>query len=171
MTSIQKNRELALRTYEPRDIPRAVDLLMVALPALPNYRMITPDRERIEYVLTAGIDNAESFAGWVLCDTHNTVHGFSGGWCVRSLMSLDYVADDIFCWVEPEYRSYGNVRKLINAYAEWATAKGAKLIRASYSGGSFPPGSREAAAFDAILKRQGFKNIGNIYHLSHYGED
>jgi hypothetical protein len=92
------SKELNLRLYEPNDIPRALDLLCAALPQLPNYAMITPDRDRIEYVLTHNIDNAESFAGWVLCDSHNVVQGFGGAWCVRSLMSLDFVADDIFMY-------------------------------------------------------------------------
>jgi hypothetical protein len=163
-------RNLNIRLYEPRDIPRALDLIMLALPQLPNYAMIKPDRDRIEYVLKFNIDNAESFAGWVLCDTHETVQGFGGAWCVRSLMSLDFVADDIFMWVEPEFRSYENVRKLIYAYSKWATDRGAKLIRASHSGGSFRKGSKEARLYDALLRRLGFEEVGSIYHLSNYGE-
>jgi hypothetical protein len=164
------SKDLHLRLYEPNDIPRALDLLCAALPQLPNYAMITPDRDRIEYVLTHNIDNAESFAGWVLCDSHNVVQGFGGAWCVRSLMSLDFVADDIFMWVEPEYRSYENVRKLIHAYRDWAIEKGAKLIRASHSGGSFPKGSREYALYNILLTRLGFNEVGSIYHLSTYGD-
>jgi hypothetical protein len=164
------SKELKLRLYEPRDIPRTLDLLCLALPQLPNYAMITPDRERIQYVLEHNIDNADAFAGWVLCDSHNTVQGFGGAWCVRSLMSLDFVADDIFMWVEPDYRSYENVRKLIHAYRDWAIGKGAKLIRASHSGGSFPKGSREAALYDILLTRLGFNEVGSIYHLSTYGD-
>ena len=163
-------KELTLRTYQPKDIPRALDLIMLALPQLPNYVMIKPDRERIKYVLTFNIDNAESFAGWVLCDTHDMVQGFGGAWCVRSLMSMDFVADDIFMWVEPEYRSYENVRKLVHTYRDWAIEKGAKLIRASHSGGSFPKGSREAELYDALLRRLGFKEVGSIYHLTTYGD-
>jgi GNAT superfamily N-acetyltransferase len=164
-------KELLLRTYQHYDIPRAVELIMLALPQLPNYAMIKPDRERIEYVLKSGIDNGEAFAGWVLCDTHNAVQGFGGAWCVRSLMSLDYVADDIFMWVEPEYRCYANVKKLVDAFAEWAIHKGAKLIRASHSGGSFPRDTKEGQLYDALLKRLGFKEVGSIYHLSRYGEN
>lgn len=164
-------KDLTVRRYESCDIPRALDLIMLALPQLPNYCMITPDRDRIEYVLKVGVDNGEAFAGWVLCDTHNVVQGFSGGWCVRSLMSMDFVADDVFLWIEPEYRSYRNATKLIQVYTDWAATKGAKLIRASYTGGSFPKGSQEERLFNALLLRQGFKNVGSIYHLSKYGDD
>ena len=164
-------KDLTLRQYEPRDISRVLDLIMLALPLLPNYSMITPDRDRIGYVLRTGIDNGEAFAGWVLCDTHSIVHGFVGGWCVRSLMSMDLIADDIFLWVEPEFRSYRNTAKLIQVYKDWAVAKGAKLIRASHTGGSFPKGSQEERLFDALLIRHGFKNVGSIYHLYKYGEN
>jgi hypothetical protein len=85
-------------------------------------------------------------------------------------MSLDYVADDIFMWVEPKYRSYANVRRLVGAFVEWAEARGAKLIRASHSGGSFPKGSKEAQLYDLLLTRLGFKEVGSIYHYSRYGE-
>jgi GNAT superfamily N-acetyltransferase len=163
-------RELTLRSYAPTDIPRVLDLIMVALPQLPNYSMIVPDRDRIKYVLKHNVDNAEAFGGWVLCDTHDEVYGFGGAWCVRSLMSLDFVADDIFMWVEPEYRSYANVRKLVLHYVEWARAKGAKLIRASHTGGSFPKGSREAELYHELLTRLGFDEVGSVYHLSTYGE-
>jgi GNAT superfamily N-acetyltransferase len=163
-------RELVLRTYVAEDIPRVIDILMNAIPQVPNYAMITPDPERIRYVLTYNIDNAEAFAGWVLCDTHNTIQGIGAAYCVRSIIAMDFVADDVFMWVEPEYRSYGNVRKLVYAYRDWATEKGAKLIRASHSGGSFPKGSREAELYHTLLTRLGFKEVGSIYHLSHYGD-
>ena len=164
------SKDLAIRRYQDKDIPRVLDLIMVALPQLPNYAMITPDRDRINYVLRFNIDNAEAFAGWVVCDTHETVQGFAGAWCVRSLMSRDYVADDIFLWVEPEYRTYENARKLILAYKKWALGKGAKLIRASHTGGSFVKGSREAELYHTLLVRQGFVEVGSVYHLSTYGE-
>ena len=163
-------KELTHRVYEPKDIPRVLDLIMLALPQLPNYAMITPDRDRIQYVLEHNVDNAEAFGGWVLCDTHDTVYGFGGAWCVRSLMSMDFVADDIFMWVEPEYRTYPNVRKLVINYVDWAMAKGAKLIRASHTGGSFPKDSREAMLYHTLLMRLGFKEVGSVYHLSTYGE-
>ena len=164
------NREVTLRNYQGQDIPYVIDMIMKAIPQLPNYKMITPDRDRIEYVLRFNIDNAHSFAGWVLCDSHNVPCGMSGGWCVQNLMSLDLVADDIFLWIEPQYRSLRNANMLINVYVEWAMSKGAKLIRASHTGGSFPKGSKEAEMFNSILTRLGFKEVGSIYHLSKYGE-
>jgi hypothetical protein len=82
-----------------------------------------------------------------------------------SLVSTDLIADDIFLFVEPEFRTLHNANKLIQVYKEWALARGAKLIRASYSGGSFPPGTKEYEAFNMLLTRQGFKPVGTIYHL------
>jgi hypothetical protein len=165
------SKDLILRTYQKRDIPRVIDLICLAIPQLPNYKMITPSRERIQYVLEHHIDNAAAFAGWVLCDSHETVHGFGGGWCVGNLMSYDLVADDIFMWIESEYRNYRNVSKLIHIFVGWAKSKGAKLIRASHSAGSFPKGSKEAQLYHAMLERLGFVEVGSIYHWSGYGEN
>lgn len=162
-------KELTLRTYEKKDIKRIIDMVLYAIPRLPNYAMITPNKERIEYVLVHNINNARSFAGWVLCDSLDVPQGMGGGWCVQNLMSLDLVADDVFMWIEPQYRTYRNVGKLIKVYVEWAQAKGAKLIRASHSGGSFPKGSKEAELYNALLNRLGFEEVGSIYHLSKYG--
>lgn len=163
-------KELTLRTYQDKDIPRVIHIIMNAIPHLPNYRMITPNRERIEYVLKHNIDNAAFFAGWVLCDSHDVPQGIGGGWCVQNLMSLDFVADDIFMWVEPEYRSLRHANMLFRVYVEWAKARNAKLIRATHTGGSFTKGTKEAALWDTLLKRAGFKEVGSVYHLDRYGD-
>ena len=138
---------------------------MGAIPQLPNYKMVTPNRERIRYVLTHHIDNGTAFGGWVLCDSYDVPQGIGAGWCVANILSLDLTADDIFMWVEPEYRTYRNVAKLVHTYLEWAKARGAKLIRASHTGGSFPKGSKEARLYHALLTRFGFNEVGSVYHL------
>jgi GNAT superfamily N-acetyltransferase len=161
---------LELRSYEPKDIPRITALVMLAIPQLPNYAMIVPDKDRIEYVLKHNIDNGQAFGAWVVCDTQDIVQGFIGAWCVHSLLSFDLVADDIFLWIQPEHRTYANARKLVNAYTEWAREKGAKLIRATHTGGSWPKGSREYELFNTLLTRFRFVEVGSVYHLSTYGD-
>jgi GNAT superfamily N-acetyltransferase len=158
------SEDLILRSYQPRDIPRLINMFMDALPQLPNYAMIRPDPTRIEYVLRHNVDNAAAFAGWVVCDSHDIPQGAIGAWCVASLMSHDLVADDIIMWVEPAYRSHRNANMLLTAYTDWAKSRGAKLIRASHTGGSWPAGSREHKLFDTLLKRHGFREVGNVYH-------
>ena len=164
------SKELTIRRYAREDIPRISELIIKSVPQMPNYAMITPDADRINYVLTGGVDNAEAFAGWVLCDTHNTIQAIGAAYCVRSIISMDFVADDLFMWVEPEYRNYANVAKFLHAYTNWARAHGAKLIRASHTGGSFPKGSREAELYHALLRRFKFEEVGSVYHLSLYGD-
>jgi hypothetical protein len=146
------------------------DLIMSAIPQIPNYAMITPNRERIRYVLTHNIDNAAAFCGWVLCDSNDNVQGGGAGWCVQNLMSLDMVADDVFMWVEPAYRSYFAASILVHTYFEWAKQRGAKIIRASHTGGSWPKGTREWKLYDALLKRLGFEEVGSVYHYNAYKE-
>jgi len=163
-------RQVTLRTYQPRDIPRMVNLIESAIPQIPNYAMITPDRGRIEYVLRHNIDNATSFCGWVLCDTNDDVQGGGAGWCVQNLMSKDMVADDVFMWVEPKYRSYFAASILVQTYFDWAKSKNAKIIRASHTGGSWPRGTREWKLYDLLLKRLGFEEVGSVYHYNAYKE-
>jgi len=160
-----------VRTYQPRDIPRMIDLIDNAVRQLPNYSMITPSRERIKYVLVHNIDNATAFCGWVLCDSHDEPQGGAAGWCVQSIFSEDLVADDVIMWIEPKYRSYFAASILVNTYLDWARARGAKLIRASHTGGSWPRGSREFRLFDMLLKRLKFREVGNVYHYSEDGEE
>jgi GNAT superfamily N-acetyltransferase len=162
--------DLTLRLYQPRDVGRLTDMLMAAVPQLPNYCMINPDRERIKYVLDHNIQNAHSFCGWVVCDSHDIPQGCAATWCVMSIVSKDLIADDVFTWVEPEYRSYKAAAMLINAQVEWSKARGARLIRASHTGGSFPKDSREGKLYDALLRKLGFKEVGSIYHYSTYGD-
>lgn len=165
MNDIAPNKELTLRTYQLKDLPRMLDIIMEYVPQLPNYATIKCDRSRVEYVLRHNIDNAAAFCCWVVCDTHDEVQGGAAGWCVMSLLSKDLVADDVFMFVLPEYRTLRNANMLLVAYKEWAQARGAKLIRASHTGGSFRPGTKEYDLFNALLTRQGFKPVGTIYHL------
>lgn len=165
MKEALQGKQLDLRVYKAKDFKRMTDLIVEHVPKLPNYNKLRMDRDRIEYVLKHNIDNAAAFGCWVLCDTHDEVQGGVGGFCVMSLVSTDLIADDIFLFVEPEFRTLHNANKLIQVYKEWALARGAKLIRASYSGGSFPPGTKEYEAFNMLLTRQGFKPVGTIYHL------
>lgn len=159
-------RATHVRLYEHEDIPQIVQMLVRSIPLLPNYCMITPNPWKIEYALRNGISNGVAFGGWVLCDSHSNIQGCSGGWCVPSIMSDDLVADDIFMWIEPEHRSFVGASLLVQAYVDWAKANGAKLIRASHTGGSWAKGSREFALFDHLLKRLDFTDVGSVYHLN-----
>lgn len=163
-------RELTLRLYQARDIPRMIEILMYAIPQLPNYHMIEPNADRIRYLLTHNISNASSFACWVLCDSHDKVQGGGAEWCTMSLVSNDMIADDAFMWIEPEFRSYRSAAMLIHAEVEWAKARGAKLIRASHTGGSFPKDTKEGKLYDALLRRMGFTEVGSVYHYSPKGD-
>lgn len=166
----KESRELILRPYQARDIPRIVEIIMNAIPQLPNYQQITPDPKRIRFVLENNISNGAAFACWVMCDSHDVPQGGGGGWCVMNLMSTDLVADDIFMWIEPDYRSLPAVIRLVTTYVEWAKARGAKLIRASHTGGSFKKGSREQELYHKLLSRLGFDEVGSVYHYSAYGD-
>jgi hypothetical protein len=160
------SKELTLRLYQPRDITRMVDILLQYIPTLPNYSMITPDRDRITYVLQHNVQNANAFCCWVLCDSHDVVQGGGAGFTIMSLLSKDFISDDVFMFVMPEFRTLRNVNMLIEAYKDWAISHGATLIRASHTGGSFREGSKEQKLYDELLRRQGFHPVGTVYHLN-----
>jgi GNAT superfamily N-acetyltransferase len=170
-TDTKTDKELTLRLYQARDIPCLIDMIMNAVPQLPNYAILTPDRVRIKYLLDHNIQNAYSFCGWVVCDSHDVPRGCGAAWCVMSLVSQDIIADDAFLWIEPEYRTYRSAAMLFNAYLEWAKARKAKLIRASHTGGSFPKDTKEGKLFDALLRRMGFKEVGSVYHYTPRGDN
>jgi hypothetical protein len=169
-TAQKIDRRLTLRSYQPRDIARMTQIIMHAIPRMPNYKMITPDADRIRFVLENNIANGVSFASWVVIDSDDIVQGGIGAWCVKNILSHDLVADDVFLWIEPDYRSIHACNLLIQTYIDWAVARGAKLVRASHTGGSWPKGSREYKLFDALLQRNGFQEVGSIYHLNMYGD-
>lgn len=157
--------DLTLRAYKQGDVPHMIDIIMEYVPQLPNYKKFTMNRDRIEYVLRHNIDNANAFGCWVLCDIHDVVQGGVAGYCVMSLLSLDFVADDVFFFIMPQFRNLRHANMLIQVYKDWAISHNAKLIRASHTGGSYREGSKEQAMFDELLNRQGFRPVGKIFHL------
>lgn len=157
-----------VRAYTLKDVPGIVDGVYEHLHELPNYKNVTVSKERVAYLLNNNINNNGYFACWVVVNEQDEVVGGGGGFCTPGMMTWDLIANDIFLYVVPEYRSLHTVNKLINNYKVWATARDAKLIIASHTGGVFPEGSREAMLYDAILKRHGFDPVGTVYHLNRY---
>src|SRR6478735_3523630 len=125
----QKGKDAAvLRPYDPKDIPFLVDGVCTYVPQLPHYKDITVAPERIKYLLEHNFGGGTNFAAWVLIDPDtNQLVGGVAGYCVPGMLTWDLVAQDVFLFVLPEWRSLRNLLKLMTVYKEWAKARGAKL--------------------------------------------
>lgn len=148
-----------VRPYESRDMGQMIELIKRALPTLPNYSRFSVDEARFAYVLKHNLTNAMIYIT-VATVPHDGVVGLIAAFAQPTLFSNDIVASDIFMYIDPKWRGEGNVAKrFLEGYITWANARGAKLIIASHTSGL------NAEGMDAFLKRQGFENVGAIYHL------
>lgn len=148
---------MILRHYGQQDVEEIVKLIKQELPKLPNYKGIEVDEARVRFLLQNNETNATFFCV-VLCDSHTIVGGIAA-YCAPTLFSFATVAQDTFLYIKPDYRSLSNVRMLIKAYVDWASARGASLISASHTSGFKPDAMR------ALMLREGFEEVGKLYHL------
>ena len=149
-----------MRPYELDDIPFMINGICRYVPELPHYKDITIAPSRIEYLLKNNFTNDSMMKAWVLIDPEtNQLVGGVGGYCVPGMLTWDLVAQDIFLFVLPEWRSWRNLLMLMTAYKNWAMARGAKLIMASYTGGY----RNETMA--KIMVRQGYIEAGTLWMM------
>lgn len=153
-------KECIIRPYEKADIPAIVQKVVEEVPKLPNYKDIKVSSVRVEYLLSHNHGNASSFQCWVLLDkgTGELVGG-GAGVCVPGMLSLDLVANDVFMFVAPEWRTLRHCLMILVAYKEWAKARGAKLIMATHTAGHRPE------AFAEVMRRQGYVEAGRQWML------
>lgn len=149
-----------MRPYVPSDIPFLVDGVCRFVPELPHYKDITVAPNRIEYLLKNNFGSDSMMKAWVLVDPEtNQLVGGVAGYCVPGMLTWDLVAQDIFLFVLPEWRSLRNLLMLMTAYKEWAKARGAKLIMASYMGG------HRIDSMAKVMVRQGYVEAGTLWMM------
>lgn len=151
------NHETTMRPYRKSDIEALCIIAREEIPKLPNYKNIVVIDKKVRFLFENNIDNAK-FLCLVLCDSHQgNIVGGVVGYCGESLFSFDPICQDQFLWIDPEYRTLKNARKLINGFLEWAKARKPQLILASHTGGL------KSEKMDAMLQRQGFVPVGTLY--------
>lgn len=160
MATLKSQRDVIIRPYEKADIPAIIDSVAAEVPKLPNYKDITVSKERVEYLLTHNHGNVSSFQCWILIDKEtNKLVGGSAGYCVPGMLTWDLVANDVFLFVYPDWRTLRHCLMLMVAYKDWALARGAKLIIATHTGGHRPE------AFAEVMRRQGYIEAGRQWML------
>lgn len=153
--------KVVLRAAKPKDIPTILDRVCEEVPRLPHYKGVRVDRGRIEFFLNQNVLSGDESTFWmrVLVDPQDNVVGGAAGYCVTMLLSWEKMCSDVFLYVMPEWRSYGNVMKLISSYKKWAINRKATIIQATHTGGY------RTEQMDRLLKSAGFNPIGTIYYM------
>lgn len=120
----------------------------------------------------SGVDFIEEdmrdFFGIMLQDQHNNclllsessglVAGMFGAWLIPYVFNGGkYYSCDIGFYIRPDHRGGRHALGLINAYEEWARAKGAWPIKLGESTGTNPE------SVDAFLKKKGYTAAGTLY--------
>jgi GNAT superfamily N-acetyltransferase len=147
-----------VRRYAADDIPRIIEICTAEIPKLPNYKGVVVDPSRIKFMLDQNVDNDGYFMIWLLEDDHGKIVGGIGAYCVTMAFSWARVCNDMFFFIEPEYRSLPNALKLMTAYRDWAIARKATIIGATHTGGGNENG------MDKLIRMVGFEPIGKLYH-------
>lgn len=151
--------EVKMRPYRIEDIPQITKAVKKHLPELPHYKNITVAEDRLAYLLRHNIDRDSYFRCWVLENELGEIVGGSAGYLVPGMVTWDLIANDVFLFVFPEYRTLARANMLVKAYKDWALARGAVLITVSVQSGYEP------TKYDIFIRRLGFVQSGALYHL------
>lgn len=135
------------------------NLVAKYVPELPNYEGISVDKDRVAYILRQHVNNSQSFACWLLVNHKDLPVGGLAAQIVASFLTHDKIATDNFLFVLPGWRTLKNANALMTTYKNWAKQMGCTLTRGSCAGGY------ETEAMDIFMKRNGFKPVGNLYHI------
>jgi GNAT superfamily N-acetyltransferase len=147
-----------VRRYAESDIPSMIDVAEREIPKLPNYKGVKVDRGRIKYMLDNNINNDGYFMVFVLVNDLQEVVGGLAAYCVTMAFSWDRACNDMFFFILPEWRTLPNALKLMRAYRDWALARKAIIIGATYTSGWNDKG------MDKLIRMMGFTPIGGLYH-------
>jgi GNAT superfamily N-acetyltransferase len=147
-----------VRRYAESDIPSMIDVAEREIPKLPNYKGVKVDRGRIKYMLDNNINNDGYFMVFVLVNDLQEVVGGLAAYCVTMAFSWDRACNDMFFFILPAWRTLPNALKLMRAYRDWALARKAIIIGATYTSGWNDKG------MDKLIRMMGFTPIGGLYH-------
>jgi hypothetical protein len=153
-------KDTVMRPYQAKDIPFLIAGTQMFVPLLPQYEGIKVDPKRVEQLLSHNLGNQAYFQCWVLCDPHtDRPVGCGAGVCNVCAFNYDVVAQDVFLFVLPNWRSLVNLDKLMTAYKKWALARGATIIQSSQTGGY------RVKEMNVLMRRKGYVEVGPMFHL------
>lgn len=148
-----------MRPYQLKDIPQITAAVKKYLPELPHYKNVLVAEDRLDYLLRMNFGKDGYFACWVHENETGKIVGGLAAYCTQGMVTWDLIANDVFLFVFPEYRTLKRANDLVNAYKDWAIARGAVLITGSVQSGYEPE------KFDAFMKKLDFVPVGTLYQL------
>ena len=95
---------------------------------------------------------------FLLVNELEEIVGGIGAYCVTMAFSWDRMCNDMFFFIVPGWRTLPNAIKLMAAYRDWALARKAVIIGATYTGGGNDEG------MDRLIRMMDFEPIGKLYH-------
>jgi len=113
-----------LREATLDDLDQLVELGRRMVGESPRFSLLEFDAQRLAAMLRAAIASPDAFT-WV-CDIDSQVVGCLFAVLTPHWMSSDLTACDLALFMLPEHRGTLAPARLLNAYAAWARASGAK---------------------------------------------
>jgi GNAT superfamily N-acetyltransferase len=156
--TLLKSQKTYVRRYAEGDITNMVDITAREIPKLPNYKNVVVERSRIRFMLEQNVNNDGFFMVFVLVNDREEIVGGLAAYCVTMAFSWDRACSDMFFFILPEWRTLPNAIKLMRAYRDWALARKATIIGATYTSGWDDDG------MDKLIRLMGFEPIGRMYH-------
>ena len=140
-----------------QDIPSILDLLECYFKVSEQRKMYDFDRSVLCNSLMNWIQLDNNLM--IVCKEDDIVVGFFTAFYQCNYYSKDNVANMEILYVKKQYRSLKLTNRIMKRFIEWCKIHNCRNIEMLIDSGI------KHEKFDIYLKRQGFKNIGNLYNM------
>lgn len=101
---------------------------------------------------------APHLQGFLAQDDRGVTLGFMLCGLTKSFFGPDLSAVEFALYVDPQHRSTGVAKQLVQSYVDWAIAKGARRVNAGNSAGT------PDEAYTALMQSAGFEKTGSLLY-------
>ena len=149
---------MRVRAYTEDDIPNLVRYVGDFLHEAPNYKAISYNPAKIEYLLKNNLTNGLFFCQLAVTDNGEITAGLCAH-CVSFVFSDEKVCEDLLVFVRAPYRGGNGIHKLIASYSDWARSRRPARILLGVSSGF---GNDK---FAQLVARHGYVELGRAFVL------
>lgn len=140
-----------IRAASILDVPCIVSMGAQMHAASPRLSGQTFDADKVEEIVCRLVESDYGCA--FVSEIGNEITGFFLGLINETWFGHDLIAQDLALYVAPSKRGYGQASSLVDAYIEWARAKGAKPEIGISAGGAVDK-------IERFYELKGFKAFG-----------